>query len=63
MDEARQVLRRLERIDELERRLRAEVVALVEEGDRWTSAEGTGAEAAAGALARCRRLLERAEPR
>jgi hypothetical protein len=60
VDEARAVLERLERIDRLERRLLAEVRALVREGERWVGAEGAGVEAAATALARCRRILERA---
>jgi hypothetical protein len=59
VDEARQVLARLERIDGLERRLLAEVRALVREGERWAEAEGDGAEAAAAALVRCRRILDR----
>jgi hypothetical protein len=59
VEEARRVLARLERIDELERRLLAEVRALVREGERWAEAEGEGAEAAAAALERCRRILAR----
>jgi hypothetical protein len=58
VEEARRVLARLERIDELERRLLAEVRALVAEGERWAAAEGPGAEPAAAALARCRAILE-----
>jgi hypothetical protein len=57
VEEARRVLDRLERIDELERRLLAEVRALVLEGERWAAAEGDGAETARAALARCRRIL------
>ncbi|HET8606728.1 MAG TPA: hypothetical protein VFL66_06820 [Gaiellaceae bacterium] len=59
MDEARTVLARLERIDRLERRLLAEVERLVVEGERWLEAEGAGAERAAAALDRCRRILQR----
>jgi hypothetical protein len=59
MDEARAMLRRLRRIDELEQRLLHEVRALVDDGDRWLAAEGDGAEAAAEALRRCRAILER----
>ncbi|HLO34874.1 MAG TPA: hypothetical protein VK194_02275 [Candidatus Deferrimicrobium sp.] len=63
MDEARAVLRRLERIDTLEREgapvrsLLAEVHALVEEAEAWVAAEQDGAEAAAAALDRCRAVL------
>jgi hypothetical protein len=58
VEEARRVLDRLERIDELERRLLAEVQALVREGERWAAAEGSGAETARAALDRCRRILD-----
>jgi hypothetical protein len=63
MDEARAVLRRLERIDALEREgaparsLLAEVHALVEEADAWVAAEGSDAERAVEALDRCRAAL------
>lgn len=57
MDEARQVIARLQRIDELERRLLAEIRELVCEGERWTAAEGPGAEAASAMLDRCRTIL------
>ena len=63
MDEARAVLRRLERIEALEREgapalaLLAEVYALVEEADAWVAAEGGGAEAAVEALDCCRAAL------
>ncbi|MET0201192.1 MAG: hypothetical protein ABW227_01825 [Gaiellaceae bacterium] len=63
MDEARAVLRRLERIDALEREgaparsLLAEVHALVEEADAWVAAEGGDAEGAVEALDRCRAAL------
>jgi hypothetical protein len=40
MEEARQVLARLERIDELERRLRAELEALAPEAEAWARHEG-----------------------
>ena len=69
MDEARAVLRRLRRIEALEREgaparwLLAEVHALVEEAEAWASAEGSGTEFAATALARCRDALGEAEPR
>ena len=53
------MLARLERIDELERLLLREVTLLVADGERWVEAEGPGAEAAAAALARFRRLLRR----
>ena len=54
------LLRRLERIDVLERRLLAEVERAVADGERWVAAEGPGTEAAAAALARCRSILRRA---
>jgi hypothetical protein len=60
MNEARAVLRRLERIEALEREgaparsLLAEVHALVEEAEAWVAAEGGGAEDALEALDRCR---------
>jgi hypothetical protein len=68
MDEARTVLRRLRRIEALEREgaparwLLAEVHALVEEAEAWLSAEGveaggSGAVLAEAALARCRDSL------
>lgn len=66
MDEARSVLRRLRRIEALEREgaparsLLAEVHALLEEADAWLAAEGPGTELAATALARCHDAL--AEP-
>jgi hypothetical protein len=62
MDEARAVLRRLRRIEALEREgaearsLLAEVHALLDEADAWICAEG-GAELAESALARCRDAL------
>ncbi|HSC49657.1 MAG TPA: hypothetical protein VLD16_05270 [Gaiellaceae bacterium] len=66
MDEARAVLRRLERIEALEREgaparaLLAEVHALVEEAEAWLAAEGPVAERGAVAVERCRAAL--AEP-
>jgi hypothetical protein len=69
MDEARAVLRRLERIEALEREgasapsLLAEVHALVEEAEAWLALEPAGIEAAGAALERCRdALLELAVP-
>jgi hypothetical protein len=65
MDEARAVLRRLRRIDALEREgaearsLLAEVHALLDEAEAWIDAEG-GVELAESALVRCREAL--AEP-
>ena len=68
MDEARTVLRRLQRIEALEREgaparwLLAEVGALVEEAETWLSverieAEVPGADLAEAALGRCRDSL------
>jgi hypothetical protein len=61
MDEARQVLDRLERIDALRRQgapardLLAEVRSLLAEGERWIAAERLdGDERARAALADCR---------
>ena len=62
MDEARAVLRRLRRIETLEREdadprsLLAEVRALLDEAEAWIAAEG-GAERAEAALARCHEVL------
>jgi hypothetical protein len=62
MDEARQVLERLRRIEELERRsapseeLLAELRKLVRDGEAWLRAEHEPA-AAAEALERCRTAL------
>jgi hypothetical protein len=64
MDEARAVMRRLRRIEALEREqarpqtVLAEVRALLVEADAWVSAERGGTERAAEALARCRAELE-----
>jgi len=54
MEEARLILARLERIDELERRLLAELQALAPEAERWAAAEGDdrAGEAALRLLAR-----------
>lgn len=66
MDEARAVLRRLSRIEALEREgapprsLLAEVHALLAEAEAWAVAERGGAELAEAALERCRDAL--AEP-
>ncbi|MFL5925235.1 MAG: hypothetical protein ACJ75Q_06585 [Gaiellaceae bacterium] len=63
MDEARAVLRRLERIEALEREgaparsLLAEVHALVEEAEAWLATEREDADAAGAALDRCRAAL------
>jgi hypothetical protein len=60
VDEARTVLRRLRRIEALEREdaparwLLAEVRALIEEAEAWIAAEGPGADLAEAALTRCR---------
>jgi len=68
MDEARAVLRRLARIEALEREgapaqsLLAEVHALVEEADAWVAAEAGGAQEAVAALDRCRAALMEPEP-
>ena len=63
MDEARAVLRRLSRIEALEREgapprsLLAEVQALLEEAEAWVASERGGAEDAERALERCRHAL------
>jgi hypothetical protein len=63
MEEARQVLERLKRIEELERRrapsqeLLAELRKLVRDGEAWLRAEHEPA-AAAEALERCRIALD-----
>ena len=63
MDEARQVVERLRRIEELERRrasseeLLAELRKLVRDGEAWLRAEHEPA-AAAEALERCRIALD-----
>jgi hypothetical protein len=69
MDEARAVLRRLRRIETLEREgapvrwLLAEVHALVEEAEAWVAAEGgAGTDLAETAIARCRVALAAGEP-
>jgi hypothetical protein len=60
MDEARAVLRRLTRIETLDREgaparsLLAEVHALLEEAEAWVAAERGGAEVAEATLERCR---------
>jgi hypothetical protein len=66
MDEARAVMRRLSRIETLEREgaparsLLAEVHALLEEAEAWVACERGGVDAAEAALERCRAAL--AEP-
>jgi len=66
MDEARAVLRRLNRIEALEREgapprsLLAEVHELLAEAEAWAAAERGGVELAEAALQRCRHAL--AEP-
>ncbi len=63
MDEARAVMRRLSRIEALDREgaparsLLAEVHALLEEAEAWVTAERGGADAAEAALDRCRDAL------
>lgn len=63
MDEARKVLRRLRRIEALEREhapvrsLLAEVQALLEEAEEWVAAEEQAAPEAEAALERCREAL------
>jgi hypothetical protein len=63
VDEARAVLRRLSRIEALEREgaparsLLAEVRALLAEAEVWVAAERGGAELAEVALERCREAL------
>jgi hypothetical protein len=60
MDEARTVLARLQRLDDLDTRgappgaLLAEVRVLLAEVDEWLAVEPVGTERAAAALARCR---------
>jgi hypothetical protein len=60
MDEARAVIRRLERIEALEgegagpKQLLAEVRELLREGEAWIEAERDGTDLAAEALDRCR---------
>jgi hypothetical protein len=66
MDEARAVLRRLSRIEALERQgaapgsLLVEVHELLAEAEAWAAAERGGVELAEAALGRCRDAL--AEP-
>jgi hypothetical protein len=67
MDEARRVIERLERIEALQQAeapaaaLLAEVRQLLSDGEAWLAAEGNGADAALGALDRCRGRVERGE--
>jgi hypothetical protein len=66
MDEARAVLDRLDRIEELERErapaavLLAEVRALLAEAEAWVRAEPAGTERAQETLGRCRETAENA---
>jgi hypothetical protein len=68
VDEARAVLRRLERIEALDRDdappgvLLAEVRALLAEAEAWVRAEPSGTDLAADALERCRARLKEPEP-
>lgn len=68
MDEARAVLKRLRRIETLEREhapaqvLLGEVRALLEEAEAWVRLEPGGTEQAEEALERCRESLETALP-
>ena len=63
MDEARQVLERLERIDRLRARggqrgaILAEVRKLLEEGEAWLAAEPAGTDSARESLDACRLRL------
>jgi hypothetical protein len=63
VDEARQVLDRIDRIERLRREgaapavLLTELRGLVRDAERWVEREGAGTEAAARALAECRRAL------
>jgi hypothetical protein len=69
VDEARAVLRRLRRIEALEREraparsILAEVHALLEEAEEWLAAEGGDAKLAEAALDRCRDALAVSLPR
>ena len=66
MDEARAVLARLDRIEELERErapaatLLAEVRSLLVEAEAWVRAEPVGTEGARDALERCREIQGKA---
>ena len=68
MEEARAVLRRLERIEALERDaapadvLLAEVRALLAEAEAWVRVEPAAADLAEDALERCRAALRTPEP-
>jgi hypothetical protein len=63
MEEARAVLRRLRRIEALEREraparsILAEVHALLDEAEAWLAAEPSGSDLAGPALERCRDAL------
>jgi len=68
VEEARAVIRRLERIDALDRDaapadvLLGEVRALLHEAEAWVRAEPAGSDPAADALERCRQALRPADP-
>ena len=68
MEEARAVLARLERIEELDHRdvpaevLLGEVRALLTEAEAWVRAEPTGTDAAVDSIDRCRAALTQARP-
>ena len=68
VEEARAVIRRLERIDALDRSaapadvLLEEVRALLREAEAWVRAEPDGTDPAADALERCREALKTAQP-
>ncbi len=68
MDEARAVIARLGRIDELEERgappaeLLEEVRGLLSDAEAWVRSESAGTDLAETALERCRDALQKAEP-
>jgi hypothetical protein len=67
MDEARAVISRLERIEELEQRgappaeLLEEVRGLLSDAEAWVRTEAAGTDIAETALERCREALHEAE--
>ena len=64
MEEARRVLDRLDRVEQLHlsgapaRSVLDELRSLLAEAEQWLAAEGPGAEDAARALDRCREVLD-----
>ncbi|HEX3454536.1 MAG TPA: hypothetical protein VHS03_07915 [Gaiellaceae bacterium] len=68
MDEARAVIARLERIEQLEQRgaaageVLAEVRGLLSDAEAWVRSEASGTDLAEAALERCRDALQEAEP-